>query len=111
MDRYIPNHIPAGEWWWNVGLSLLILAWGAYGLWADDLIIPTTKRGHGIHLHGTASLFLFCAMVASVLNLLAVIADHFDIRNNELLYRRVAFGTQLVGWVLFGVAILFHLLR
>jgi hypothetical protein len=109
MDRYIPNHIPATERWWNVGLSLLILAWGSYGLWADDLIIPT-KRGNGMHLHGTGALIMFCAMVASVLNLLTVVADHFDLRNNEHFYRRVAFCSQLVGWVLFGVAILISVL-
>ena len=110
MDRYIPNHIPLGERWWNVGLSLLILAWGAYGLWADDLIVPT-KRGNGIHLHGTAAVIMFGAMIASVLNLLAVVADHIDIRNNELAYRRFAFGTQVSGWMLFAAAILVHVVR
>ncbi len=110
MDRYIPNHIPSAERWWNVGLSLLILAWGAYGLFADDLIVPT-KRGNGIHLLGTAAVIMFCAMVASVLNLLSVVLDHFDIRNNELMYRRIAFGMQALGWSLFAAAIIFHVLR
>jgi hypothetical protein len=110
MDRYIPNHIPSGERWWNVGLSLLILAWGAYGLWADDLIIPS-KRGGGIHLHGTAAVVMFCAMVASVINLLSVVLDHYDLRNNELTYRRIAFGTQVLGWALFAAALVVHLLR
>jgi hypothetical protein len=110
MDRYIPNEIPSSERWWNVGLSLLILAWGAYGLWADDLIVPT-KRGNGIHLHGNPAVTMFCAMVASVLNLLFVVLDHFDIRNNELTYRRIAFGTQFFGWALFAAAIFVHLLR
>ena len=110
MDRYIPNHIPAGERWWNVGLSLLILAWGSYGIWADDLIVPT-KRGNGLHLHGAAAVLMFCAMVASVLNLLSVVVDHFDVRNNEITYRRMAFGTQLVGWALFAAAIVTHVLR
>jgi len=103
MDRYIPNHIPAGERWTNVGLSILFLAWGAYGLWFDDLFIPS-RRG-GIHLHGSAALIMFLALVSAVLNLLIVIADHFDIRNNELTYRRAAFATQAVGWLLSVVAI------
>lgn len=110
MDRYIPNHIPLGERWWNASLSLLILAWGAYGLWADDLVVPT-KRGNSLHLHGTAAAIMFGAMIASVLNLLAVVADHFDIRNNELAYRRFAFGTQVSGWALFSAAILVHVVR
>ena len=52
---------------------------------------------------------MFCAVVAAVLNLLTIIIDHFDIRNNELTYRRIAFGTQVVGFVLFAVAICFRL--
>jgi len=105
MDRYVPNHISASERWWNLGLSLLIIAWGSYGLWVDDLIVPVGKRGNVIHLHGTAAAIMFCAMVAAALNLLTVIIDHIDIRNNELSYRRIAFCTQLVGWLLFASAI------
>lgn len=105
MDRYIPNHIPASERWWYFGLSLLILAWGSYGLWTDDLIVPISKRGRSVHLHGTAAVVMFCAMLAAILNLLAIVVDHFDIRNNELTYRRVAFVTQVVGCVLFVSAI------
>ena len=43
MDRYIPNHIPAGERWMYFALSVFIICWGAYGLWADDLIVPISK--------------------------------------------------------------------
>lgn len=111
LDRYIPNHISASQRWWNLGLSLLIIAWGSYGLWADDLIVPVSKRGHEIHLNGTAAVIMFCAMVSAALNLLTVIVDHIDIRNNELTYRRIAFGTQLVGWLLFASAIFVHMLR
>jgi len=109
LDRYIPNHIPAGERAWNLFLSLLIMAWGSYGIWADDLIVPT-KRG-GIHLHGTAALIMFGAIAAAALNFFSVVLDHLDTRNNELSYRRIAFGTQLLGWILFGIAIIVHILK
>ena len=105
MDRYIPNHIPANERWVYFALSVFIICWGAYGLWADDLVVPISKRGSGIHFHGTSAVIMFLAMVAAARNLLAIIMDHFDIRNNELTYRRIAFGTQLVGVLLFAVAI------
>jgi hypothetical protein len=111
MDRYIPNHIPAGARWWYVGLSLLLIAWGSHGLWTDDLIVPVSKRGATIHLQGIAAVIMFCAIVAAALNLLAVVIDHFDIRNNELAYRRFAFGTQLLGWALFASAIVAHVWR
>ena len=105
MDRYIPNHIPASERWIYFGMSVFIICWGAYGLWSDDLIVPISKRGDAIHFYGTSAVIMFCAMVAAALNLLIIIVDHFDIRNNELTYRRIAFGTQAVGTLLFVVAI------
>jgi hypothetical protein len=111
MDRYIPNHIPASERWLYFGLSLLILTWGSYGLWVDDLIVPIGKRGRSMHFHGTAAVVMFCAMVAAILSLLAIVIDHFDLRNNELTYRRFAFFTQLVGCVLFVSAIVIQAWR
>jgi hypothetical protein len=107
LDRYIPNEIPASERWWNVFLSLAILAWGSYGIWADDLVVPTKRNG--VHLQGIAALIMFGAMVAAALNLLSVVVDHFDLRNNELSYRRIAFGSQLIGWLLFGLAMAVHI--
>jgi hypothetical protein len=105
MDRYIPNHIPATERWVYFALSVFIICWGTFGLWADDLIVPISKRGDAIHFHGTSAVIMFCAMLAAVLNLLTIIIDHFDIRNNELTYRRIAFGTQVAGVLLFATAI------
>lgn len=109
IDRYIPNEISSCERWSNALLSLAILAWGSYGIWADDLIVPT-KRGNGLHLHGTAALLMFGAMVAAAMNFLSVVVDHFDLRNNELSYRRFAFASQIIGWILFGMAIATHIL-
>lgn len=111
MDRYIPNEVPASTRWWRLVLSVLILAWGSYGLWADTLIVPVSKRGDVLHLRGAAAVVMFCAMVAAVLNLLAVIVDHFDERNNELTYRRIESFTRVVGVLLCVAAILLHLWR
>lgn len=110
LDRYIPNEIPAGERLWNFGLSLLIIGWGSYGIWADDLIVPT-KRGNGIHLHGTAAMIMFAAMVVAALNFFSVVVDHYDLRNNELNYRRFAFATQALAWLLVVLAMVVHLFQ
>ncbi|MCZ8159125.1 MAG: hypothetical protein ACK5V0_13030 [Alphaproteobacteria bacterium] len=111
MDRYIPNQFSAGQLRSHVGLSLLLLGWGTFGLWTDDLVVPVSKRGAALHLQGAAALVMFCAMIAATLNLLSVILDHFDIRNNVLSYRRAAFFTQALGWLLFVAALLVHFLR
>jgi hypothetical protein len=108
MDRYIPNQFGAGQLWSHVGLSLLLLCWGGFGLWTNDLIVPVSKRGAALHLQGTAAVIMFCALVAATVNLLSVVLDHFDIRNNELSYRRLAFFTQALGWLLFAAALVVH---
>ena len=108
MDRYIPNQFSAGELWGHVALSLLLLCWGGVGLWTNDLVVPISKRGAALHLQGPAAIVMFCALVAATVNLLSVVLDHFDIRNNELSYRRFAFFTQALGWLLFGAALVVH---
>lgn len=74
LDRYIPNHISSEERNGTVLLSLLLIAYGAYGLRADDLVVPTSRMG-GIHLHGTAAWIMFGSLMAAVLNLLSIVAD------------------------------------
>ena len=111
MDRYIPNQFSTGQLLMHIGLSLLLLLWGGFGLWADDLVVPVSKRGAALHLHGAAAVVMFCAMLAATTNLLSVVLDHFDIRNNELSYRRVAFFSQAVGWLLFAAALVVHFWR
>lgn len=74
----------------------------------NDLIVPVNKRGPALHLQGAAAVVMFCALLAATANLLSVVLDHFDIRNNELSYRRFAFFTQTLGWLLFAAALVVH---
>jgi len=83
------------------------MGWGSFGIWVDDLIVPL-RRGNSLHLRGTAAMIMFAAMVAAALSFLSVVIDHYDLRNNELGYRRFAFATQALGWLLFVVAMVVH---
>jgi NADPH-dependent 2,4-dienoyl-CoA reductase/sulfur reductase-like enzyme len=98
-----PNHIPESERWWNGFLSLLLLGYGAYGLSVDDIYIPG-KRGNGTHFHGIAACIVFSAMVTAAANLISVIVDHYDRRNNETNYRLFSRVTQGIGIALFFAA-------
>src|SRR5262245_55185605 len=96
-----PNHIPLFTRLWNIGLSVVLLGYGAYGLAIDDLLIPGLGRRVSHHVHGTAAWLLYGAMVCAALNLLSVVVDHYDVRPNERTYRRVAKVTQVLGWTFF----------
>ncbi len=100
-----PNHIPEGERWWNGFLSFLLLSYGTYGLSVDDIYLPG-RRGPGMHFHGVAAWLVYGAMVTAAANLISVIVDHYDKRNNETNYRLFARATQVFGVVLFSLAVL-----
>ena len=98
-----PNHIPAGVRGWNIFLSIILLSYGTFGVLVDDLYIPG-RHTKGLHFHGEPAWIMYGAMICAVLNLLSVVVDHYDGRNNEVNYRRFAKVTQIAGWALFGTA-------
>lgn len=108
-DTYSPNHIPRAERLKNVLMSGALLAYGTFGLWIDDLFLPS-KRGSGLHLHGLPVWVMYLAMILASANLLAVVVDHYDQRNNEHNYRRFAKLTQILGWAAFALALVLHVL-
>ncbi|MDR7331603.1 hypothetical protein [Roseateles asaccharophilus] len=97
---HVPNHIPSSERFAHVFFSLLLLMYASHGLIHDDLYIPG-KWAPGVHLHGVPMWVMCGAMISAVASMLSVVVDHYDTRANEISYRRVAIGTQLLGWLLF----------
>lgn len=102
--RYSPNHIPRSERIWNTVLSSIVLAYGCHGLSVNDLYMPG-KRGPGIHFHDLPAWIMFAAMLCACANMISVIVDHYDQRNNETNYRRFARMTQIGGWCFFALAL------
>jgi hypothetical protein len=88
----------------NILLSSALLTYGTYGILIDDLFLPG-RRGPGIHLHGIPAKVMYVAMLFACANLLAVVIDHYDTRNNEHNYRRFATLTQTSGWIAFFLAL------
>ena len=101
---YTPNRIPSGERMVNTVFSAALLLYGAFGLAIDDLYIPG-KRGHGVHLHGSPAWIMYCAFIFASLNLMSVVIDHYDTRDNEINYKVFARVTQVLGWILFFAAL------
>ncbi|GBG14975.1 uncharacterized protein NMK_2576 [Novimethylophilus kurashikiensis] len=67
------------------------------------------KRTPGTHFHGEPAWLLYAAMICASLNMLSVVVDHYDIRNNEINYKRFAKVTQFLGWGLFILALVLDL--
>lgn len=98
-----PNHIPSDERIMNIILSSVMFLYGTFGVIIDDLYIPG-KRSPGTHFHGEPAWVLYGAFLCAVANMMSVVVDHYDRRNNEINYQRFARVTQIVGWTLFVLA-------
>ena len=105
---YTPNKIPLQIRVWNVLLSMVLLGYGGIGIYIDDIYVPG-KRAPGTHFHGEPAWLLFAALLSASLNMLSVVADHYDIRDNEINYRRFAKITQVLGWFFFILALVLDL--
>jgi hypothetical protein len=92
-EPYTPNHISLDTRAAYLVASSLIIAYAVASLVRDDFYIwLPTRRGSNLseHLHGTAAWFAALAAFAAASNLLAVVIDHYDKRNNETNYRLYA---------------------
>ena len=93
---YTPNHIPAGERITNALFSVLLLLYGSYGIWINDIYI-LGKHGKGIHLHDVPAWIMYGAIACACLVMLSVVVDHLipPLKTTEL-YGSVLELQQLV---------------
>lgn len=101
---YKPNEVPKKKRIINTALSILFLIYGTYGVITDHLILPA-KGGKTLTLYGYPAWIMYLALLCLVANLLAVVIDHYDRRDNEALYRSLSTQTRRLGWMLFTVAL------
>lgn len=105
---YTPNHISSGERTLNIIFSAILLTYGTVGVIIDDLYIPG-KRRPGIHFHGEPAWIMYGAFLCATANLLSVVIDHYDKRNNETNYKVFTRVTQIAGWTLFALSLILDL--
>ncbi|WP_157964652.1 hypothetical protein [Algibacillus agarilyticus] len=88
-------------------LALVFTFYGAYGIYKDDLYIPS-KRG-GIHLSGESAWIMYAALICGCIYFLTIIVDHYDKRDNEIKYYMFGKGVKYVGLGLAVIAIFYSL--
>lgn len=105
-----PNHYSRGDRIRNMVLAAVLLAYGSFGVYMDDLYIPG-KRTRGIHLQGASAWLMYAALVCAAAVLFALVVDHYDRRRNEHHYQTFKRVATVVGWSFAGSALLWHLAR
>lgn len=107
---YTPNYIPAEKRRQNICFSILLFAYGSYGVWVNDLYIPA-KHSQGIHLHDVPAWVMYGAIICACLVMLSVVVDHYDRRNNETNYKFFADFFRFLGWGFFIVSLVMAVVR
>jgi len=108
--RHVPNQISRRDRVAYLVIALVLLVYGACGVWFDDLILPG-RRGREMHFHGPLAWMFYGAMLCACLVMASVIADHYDRRDNEASYRLFADIFKALGWVLFVLSLVFQMFR
>jgi hypothetical protein len=108
-EDYKPNTVPAFQRLADLFFSAVLLSYGSYGLWNNDIYIPTKRSG--IHLHDLPAWVMFGAIVSACLVMISTCIDHYDKRNNEIKYQRFASTVKLVAWLFFLLSLSMEITR
>jgi hypothetical protein len=108
---YRPNRISLRERLCYAALSVAFLGYAAVALLTDDFYIPGRRNYPGMHLHGYPVVLMAIAIFSACVALIAVIVDHYDKRDNELIYKKVIRISALSGAALFCAALLLRVLE
>lgn len=102
--RYNPNRIPLEDRIASILLSMFVLLYGTVGVIVDDIFIPGKRAGQGSHYHGILAWILYASFLFAIANMMSVVFDHYDKRNNENNYKLLASVTKTIGGILFLIA-------
>jgi len=104
--RYVPNVVPLKKRITETLVTLLVLAYCGYSLWRGELFLPNISRYHvgslpreSLILHGVEAWLLSAALLFGVLQFFVPVIDHYDKRNNEALYEKIALVCRVLMFV------------
>jgi uncharacterized membrane protein len=106
-EVHYPNHISRPLRRRHLLQALAVAAYAINGLWFAKIVLPI--KAHVLVFEGRSAVVLGSAMLMAALNILSVVADHYDKRDNEAQYERFAQITRVLAWVLLGLATVLHL--
>jgi len=101
---YKPNHISLFSRIYNGVAAFLLIIYGAYGVATDSLFMPA-RQGNALELYGYSAWLMYVAMLFASLNLLTLVVDHYDKRDNEKYYRKIEKIFRNFGYGFFGCAL------
>ncbi|UMY63758.1 hypothetical protein [Pseudomonas sp. LS.1a] len=108
-SAYYPNTVPFKVRLRNTTLSVTFLIYGTFGLITNNFVLPA-RRGV-LTLYGYPAWVMYGALLCLVANLIAVVIDHYDTRNNEGGYGKFRRVSERTGWVLCVLALTLSIVK
>ena len=93
----------------SLTLDLLLLLWGGYGLYVDDLLIPPLFEKTVSHTSHPTYL-MFSAFICGAMMLTSSVINQYELKNNEPTQPSFARYVGWFGWFFFLAALLFYFL-
>lgn len=103
---YAHNQIPLARRLCSSLGALGLAAYGAFGIWIDDLLIPGKRSS--LHLSGLPAWIMGLALLCAATHMASVVIDHYDRRDNEARYLAFRTWSRRLGWALAGLALALH---
>ena len=108
--NYIPNSISVTDRLWNLSLALAFIAYGGYGVYNNQLYVPS-KRGDGMYLSGESAWIMFAALIFGFIYFMTVVIDHYDKRDNEIKYFMFGKNVKIIGIILSCITVCYPIVR
>ena len=86
--------------------ALALSAYGVYGIFVDDLLIPGRSS---LHLTGLSAWIMGLALLCAAIHLALVLVDHFDKPDYKAPYELLQTRLRRLGWAFAGLALALHL--
>lgn len=103
--EFRPNVVPLPTRLAHSASALFLLGYGVIGLLQDDIYVPG-RASKGMHLHWSAAVAMFCAMLTAAAILVSTVVNHYDKRPNERGYGGFVKTAEFVAWTFFIFAVL-----
>jgi hypothetical protein len=104
-SKFVANNVPRRVRVWNTVMALYLIAWGALGMYQNQIDL-VERRVRIAVLHDGPAWLMAMAFVCGATVLLSVVVDHYDRRNNESAYRAFRWVAIRLGWCLVAASLI-----
>lgn len=101
--KYIPNKLPFSHRVRNIILSIVLIMYGGYGVYVNNLYLPGSIGG--FHFQDNLAVTIYVALVLGAISFILEVVDHYDERDNQRVYQFWGITLKCLSIFLFSIAL------